>query len=247
MVGKEVLKLQDTKRTMGEPLQVDELRGQNGYVDRVSPGVTTGDVIRLMFRRSRAAFLMIAFFLVFFPILLLPVDPIAFLVFLGMILFFLVIMVGTFALAILCSGKNAAKMLMENNYILVLKDRLVIQSQADMMMIVLRNEVPVSNIAGIQPVPEHYFTERRSKTNLCTRVFTGMYIPPVGGLYPMAAKNGNLMVIHLKKPHEIHCSGRSHNGMFQLGDKREYVKEIIISVEPLSQGRLISHLVSRSM
>jgi len=239
--------MQGRKRTMGEPLQVDELKGQNGYVDRISSGLTTGDVIRLMLKRSRVAFLIFAIFLVFFPILLLPIDPIGALVFIGMILFVLLIMISALAIGILCSGKNVAKMLMENNYILVLKDRLVIQSQADMMMIVLRNEVPISKISCIEPVPGTYIPERREKTNLCTRIFTGIYIPPVGGLYPMAAKDGNLMVIHLKKPHEIQCSGRSPNGMFQLGDKREYVKEIIISVEPMSQGRLTEQISSRKM
>jgi len=225
------------KRGIGEPLQTEELVGHNGYVDRLSSGVTVGDVMRLMIKRSRFIVIFVGGFMLLFSLILLPADLEMFLFVMAAIVIMFVVIFGSMAIAVLCTAKNAAKILMENNYILLLKDKLVIQNQSDLMAIVLRNEVPLSKIAKIDPVPGSYIQERMKKTGFCMRFLTGVYMPPTGGLYPLASKKENLMVLHLNKPHEIHCSGRGHNGMVSMGDKREYVKEIIISVDqPFQEG-----------
>jgi len=232
-------------RGIGEPLQTDELVGHNGYVDRLSSGVTVRDVMRLMLKRSRFMWLMLGFFIIIFSVMILPASLELFLV---MLIIFVVVFgfaFGLVALIMLCTGNSAAKMLMENNYILLLKDKLVIQNQADLMTIVLRNEVPLSKIARIDPVPGSYIHERMMKTGWCMRFLSGVYMPPTGGLYPLASKKENLLVLHLNKPHEIHCSGRSQNGMVSMGDKREYVKEIIISVDRTSQEGFMRGLARR--
>jgi hypothetical protein len=58
----------------------------------------------------------------------------------------------------------------------------------------------------------------------------------------MAAKKECLLAIHLNQPHEIHCFGRNPNGLYQWGDKREYVKEIVISADVGAHRRLISQI-----
>jgi hypothetical protein len=230
------------KRGVGEALQVDELKGQNGYIDRMSSGLTSGDILRTMIKRSRFVILLFGFFFFILPLIMAPVDLAAALFFMGLFLVIFLIAFGMVFLIMLCTWKHSAKVLIENNYLLLLKDRLVVQSQTDFMTLVLRNEIPREKISRIEHVPGSYIKERRSKTNICLRFFSGMYLPPVGGLYPIAAKKENLLIVHLSRPHEIHCCGRNSNGTYQLGDKREYVKEIIISVDPGSQRRLISQL-----
>jgi hypothetical protein len=228
-------------RSIGEPLQKDELKGQNGYVDRISSGLTTWDVLKLMLKRGRAGLVVFAFFILVFPLMMLPIDPIGALVIAGFMLFMFGFIGSVLVIALLCTGKSAANMLIENNYTLIMKDRIVIQSQSDMMTIVLRNEVPLSKIASVEPAPASYIKDRKARTNICMRFLTGMYLPPIGGLYPIASRRENLMVLHLKKPHEIHCSGRNPNGITQFGDKREYVKEIIISMDHASQAQFVSN------
>jgi hypothetical protein len=230
------------KRGVGEPLQVDELRGQNGYIDRMSSGLTSGDILRTLFKRSRFLLIIFGGLFIVMSLLMLPVDIMAFLFMLGMLTFIFAIVFGMVFLIMLCTWKQTAKAIMENNYLLLLNDRLVIQSQSDLMTLVLRNEIPRDKIGRIEHIQSDYIRERRSRTNICLRFLTGGYLPPVGGLYPVPSKKENLMIIHLNRPHEIHCCGRNQNGMYQLGDKREYVKEIIVSVDPGSQRRLLSQL-----
>ncbi|MGA1820000.1 MAG: hypothetical protein ACMUHU_03220 [Thermoplasmatota archaeon] len=232
-------------RGIGEPLQTDELVGQNGYVDRLSSGVTAKDVLRLMFRRTRFMMVLMGGFLLLFSPMLFSGGIELFLFMLAVLVIIFGFVFGMVALIMLCTANSAAKMLMENNYILLLKDRLVIQNQSDLMTIVLRNEVPLSKIAGIEPVPVSYIRERMRKTGLMMRFLSGIYTPPVGGLYPLASKKENLLVLHLTKPHEIHCSGRSQNGMVSMGDKREYVKEIVVSVDRASHESFIRQAARR--
>ena len=235
------------ERTIGEPLQQDELVGQNGYVDRISSGLTLGDVIRLMLRRGCSFLIIFGFFILLVPLLMFPMDPAGVIILAFLMLFFLGFVGAILLIVLLCTAKSSAKMLGENNYILVMKDRLVVQSQSDMMMTVLRNEIPLSKISQIEKIPPSYIRDRRSKTNICTRIFMGGYLPPVGGLYPIASRQENLMAIGLKKPHEIHCSGRNPNGMVQFGDKREYVKEIVVSVDGASQRKLAKMAASNRL
>lgn len=233
-----------SNRGIGEPLQKDELFGHNGYVDRLSSGVTVKDVMRLMMKRSRFMLIIVGCFALLFSLILLPADLELFLFLLIAMVIMFGLVFGLVAIILLCTAHSAAKMLMENNYTLLLKDRLVIQNQSDLMTIILRNEVPLSKIASIEPVPSSYIHDRMRKTGPFIRFLSGVHNPPAGGLYPLASRKENLMVLHLKKPHEIHCSGRSQNGMVSMGDKREYVKEIIISVDRTLHKSLIHQISS---
>jgi len=230
------------KRSLGEALQVDELRGQNGYVDRISSGLTTGDILRLMVKRCRVLLIFLGAFFLMVVLLMMPVSLDAALFMGGSILVMFAIIFGLIFIVLLCTVKYTANTLIENNYILLLKDKLVIQSQSDLMTLVLRNEIPLEKISRIEHLPVSFIKERKAKTNICLRLFSGMYLQPVGGLYPIASKKECLMALHLNRPHEIRVSSRNQNGMYQLGDKRDYVKEIIISVDPDSHHRLISQL-----
>lgn len=229
-------------RGIGDPLQIDELRGHNGYVDRIGSGLTRGDVIRMLFRRM-GALLVLTFGLMM--VLFAPfgiMDPWMFVMVMIMMLavfLFAVVMIG---IAFLCGGRTISKNLIENNYLLLLKDRIVIQSQADSMMLVVRNEVPLSKVRSVEPAGIEYREQRKRRTNWCNRIVLGAYDVPVAGLHPLASRDEYLMVIHLRSPVEIRCSGRIGQGVVHLGDKREYVKEIVVSVDPAKQGSLIESL-----
>ncbi len=213
-------------RGIGEPMHIDELKGYDGFVDRIGSGLRTRDVFMLMFKRSRFVLGIIAIVVFIFTFPFLAIDPIGWMVMMGCFFLFLGFMVGMI--------------------FLVLKDKLVVQNQIDMMAHILRNDIPLKSIAKIERATDDYLEERKRRTNICTRFFTGTYDLPIGGLHPIASRIEYLLVFHLKEPLEVHCSGRNANGMYQFGDKREYVKEVIISVDPSAQERLVRFIMEKS-
>jgi len=230
------------KRGIGDPLQIDELKGHNGYVDRIGSGLTKADVFKLIGNRLGRiiAITSLIFFLFFVPMGITDPDFMLFGIF--FILFIMGFMALVLVMMFLCIGSVMARTLMENNYLLLLKDRLVIQSQTDAMMMVVRNEIPLSRIQNIELAGADYMEQRRRRTNPCTRFLLGQLDLPVAGLHPLASRKEHLMVIHLRSPLELRCSGRIGQGSIQIGDKREYVKELLVSVDPAKQGSLAGRI-----